>query len=86
MWLLHKYLKIRTTLPFVYLCNKATLDWEFCGRLIEQEHISLIFFGTHWVAMEINPSHTRNKATQKSKSAIEAIIKCFLQIKLESKL
>ena len=22
-WLLHKYLKIRTTLPFVYLCNKA---------------------------------------------------------------
>ncbi|MDW5349841.1 DUF4142 domain-containing protein, partial [Acinetobacter baumannii] len=23
LWLLHKYLKIRTTLPFVYLCNKA---------------------------------------------------------------
>lgn len=23
-WLLHKYLKIRTTLPFVYLCNKAS--------------------------------------------------------------
>lgn len=25
-WLLHKYLKIRTTLPFVYLCNKADAE------------------------------------------------------------
>ncbi|MEQ1310849.1 hypothetical protein [Acinetobacter sp. XH1639] len=23
---MHKYLKIRTTLPFVYLCNKAPLN------------------------------------------------------------
>ncbi|WP_265937237.1 DcaP family trimeric outer membrane transporter, partial [Acinetobacter baumannii] len=27
-WLLHKYLKIRTTLPFVYLCNKASLVYK----------------------------------------------------------
>ncbi|NAS07134.1 arsenate reductase [Acinetobacter haemolyticus] len=26
-WLLHKYLKIRTTLSFVYLCNKALEIW-----------------------------------------------------------
>ncbi|MEK5764086.1 hypothetical protein VXE39_15000, partial [Acinetobacter junii] len=27
-WLLHKYLKIRTTLPFVYLCNKADCNYH----------------------------------------------------------
>ncbi|WP_277922604.1 DUF4882 family protein [Acinetobacter baumannii] len=27
-WLLHKYLKIRTTLPFVYLCNKAYINQD----------------------------------------------------------
>ncbi|WP_213063619.1 hypothetical protein, partial [Acinetobacter baumannii] len=37
-WLLHKYLKIRTTLPFVYLCNKAPLLGEktaviFCANV-----------------------------------------------------
>lgn len=58
------------------------INWELCGKLIEQEKISLIFFGTHWIAMEINSSGNCKKATQKSKYAIDAVIKCFMQIKL----
>ena len=48
--------------------------------------ISLIFFGTHWIAMEINPSNSGQKATQKSKSAINAVIKCYIEIKLGSEI
>ena len=39
-WLLHKYLKIRTTLSFVYLCNKATLKES--GNSVLVGHSSII--------------------------------------------
>ncbi|AOP62634.1 hypothetical protein DU202_01468 [Acinetobacter baumannii DU202] len=37
---MHKYLKIRTTLPFVYLCNKAPheLKKSFINRFIELDN------------------------------------------------
>lgn len=59
-----------------------TIDWELCGNILEHEKISLVFFGTHWVAMEINPFGNHTKATQKSVSALDAVIKCYIQIKL----
>ena len=59
-----------------------TIDWELCGNILEHEKIRLVFFGTHWVAMEINPFSNHTKATQKSVSALDAVIKCYIQIKL----
>ncbi|ENV36813.1 MULTISPECIES: phage protein NinX family protein [Acinetobacter] len=59
-----------------------TIDWKLCGNILEREKISLVFFGTHWVAMEINPLGNHTKATQKSVSALDAVIKCYIQIKL----
>ena len=59
-----------------------TIDWKLCGNILEREKISLVFFGTHWVAMEINPFGNHTKATQKSVSALDAVIKCYIQIKL----
>lgn len=63
-----------------------TIDWKLCGNILEREKISLVFFGTHWVAMEINPSNSGQKATQKFKSALNAAIKCSIQMKLGNKI
>ncbi|OYN19457.1 hypothetical protein CI777_11445, partial [Acinetobacter baumannii] len=42
-WLLHKYLKIRTTLPFVYLCNKALVILKIIFILNHVVNILKIF-------------------------------------------
>lgn len=50
-----------------------TINWELCGKLIKQEKISLVFFGTHWVAMEINPS---NSERRESNTEIQIYARC----------
>ncbi|AVZ84509.1 hypothetical protein CDG55_01280 [Acinetobacter sp. WCHA45] len=39
---MHKYLKIRTTLPFVYLCNKAVICCE----------LDIGYFSKEWNILE----------------------------------
>ncbi|RSZ75276.1 hypothetical protein EJ480_04125, partial [Acinetobacter baumannii] len=46
-WLLHKYLKIRTTLPFVYLCNKAFSI--YCYFNLRKFHFDLLIMGNLFI-------------------------------------
>ncbi|MFU8927227.1 phage protein NinX family protein [Acinetobacter puyangensis] len=62
------------------------INWDPAGKLIEKEKISLIYFGTHWVAMYMRPFTDEHDATQKSASPLDAVVKCFIQKKLGSEI
>ncbi len=58
------------------------LDWELCGKLIEKEKISLIRSYSRWTAFYVGPRADSKEAEQTSDTAIEAIVKCFIEKKL----
>ena len=60
------------------------LDWELCGKLIEKEKISLIRSYSRWTAFYIGPRINSKEAEQTADTAIEAIVKCYIEKKLGS--
>ena len=62
--------------------NAPTLDWELCGKLIEKEKISLIRSYSRWTAFYVGPRIDSKEAEQTADTAIEAIIKCYIEKKL----
>ncbi len=64
--------------------NVPALDWDLCGRLIEKEKISLIRSYSRWTAFYVGPRADSKEAEQTADTAIEAIIKCFIEKKLGS--
>ena len=64
--------------------NVPTLDWELCGKLIEKEKISLIRSYSRWTAFYVGPRADSKEAEQTADTAIEAIVKCYIEKKLGS--
>lgn len=58
------------------------LDWELCGKLIEKEKISLIRSYSRWTAFYVGPRADSKEAEQTADTAIEAVVKCFIEKKL----
>ena len=64
--------------------NVPALDWELCGKLIEKEKISLIRSYSRWTAFYVGPRADSKEAEQTADTAIEAIVKCYIEKKLGS--
>ena len=56
------------------------IDWELCGKLIEK--ISLVRSYSRWTAFYIGPRADSREAEQVGDTAIEAVVKCFIEKKL----
>ena len=74
---LAKIMKVETT---------PVLDWELCGRLIEKEKISLVRSYSRWTAFYVGPRSDSKGAEQTADTAIEAIVKCYIEKKLGSEI
>ena len=61
-------------------------NWELCGRLIEKEKISLVRSYSRWNAFYVGPRSDSREAEQVGDSAIEAVVKCFIEKKLGSEI
>ncbi|MCY1161845.1 hypothetical protein D9M71_18410 [compost metagenome] len=70
LFTLAKIMKVETT---------PVLDWELCGRLIEKEKISLVHSYSRWTAFYVGPCADSKEAEQTADSAIEAIVKCYIE-------
>ena len=66
--------------------NAPTIDWVLCGKLIEKEKISLIRSYSRWTAFYVGPRIDSREAEQTADTAIEAIVKCFIEKKLGSEI
>ena len=66
--------------------NVPALDWDLCGRLIEKEKISLIRSYSRWTAFYVGPRVDSKEAEQTADTAIEAVVKCFIEKKLGSEI
>ena len=66
--------------------NAPTLDWELCGKLIEKEKISLMRSYSRWTAFYVGPRTDSKEAEQTADTAIEAIVKCYIEKKLGSEI
>ena len=64
--------------------NVPELDWELCGKLIEKEKISLVRSYSRWTAFYVGPRVDSKEAEQTADTAIEAVVKCFIEKKLGS--
>ena len=62
--------------------NVPALDWDLCGKLIEKEKISLIRSYSRWTAFYVGPRADSKEAEQTADTAIEAVVKCFIEKKL----
>ena len=62
--------------------NTPTIDWDLCGKLIEKEKISLIRSYSRWTAFYVGPRIDSKEAEQTADTAIEAIVKCYIEKKL----
>ena len=62
--------------------NVPILDWELCGKLIEKEKISLVRSYSRWTAFYVGPRADSKEAEQTADTAIEAIVKCYIEKKL----
>ena len=62
--------------------NTPTIDWDLCGKLIEKEKISLIRSYSRWTAFYVGPRADSREAEQVSNTAIEAVVKCYIEKKL----
>lgn len=58
------------------------IDWELCGKLIEKEKISLVRSYSRWNAFYVGPRSDSREAEQVSESAMEAVVKCFIEKRL----
>ena len=66
--------------------NAPTIDWDLCGKLIEKEKISLIRSYSRWTAFYVGPRADSKEAEQTADTAIEAVLKCFIEKKLGSEI
>lgn len=66
-------MKIKTT---------PVIDWDLCGKLIEKEKISLVRSYSRWTAFYVGPRSDSKEAEQVGDTALEAIVKCFIEKKL----
>ena len=57
------------------------IDWELCGKLIEKEKISLVRSYSRWTAFYVGPRADSREAEQVGDTAIEAVVKCFIEKK-----
>ena len=64
--------------------SAPVLDWELYGKLIEKEKISLIRSYSRWTAFYVGPRADSKEAEQTADTAIEAIVKCYIEKKLGS--
>ncbi|MCW8039809.1 phage protein NinX family protein [Acinetobacter entericus] len=64
--------------------STPVIDWELCGKLIEKEKISLVRSYSRWTAFYVGPRTGSREAEQVGDSAIEAVVKCFIEKKLGS--
>ena len=70
-------MKVKTT---------PVLEWELCGKLIEKEKISLVRSYSRWTAFYVGPRSDTKEAEQTADTPIEAVVKCFIEKKLGSKI
>lgn len=66
--------------------NVPELNWDLCGKLIEKEKISLVRSYSRWTAFYIGPRADSKEAEQTADTAIEAVLKCFIEKKLGSEI
>ena len=64
--------------------NAPALDWDLCGKLIEKEKISLVRSYSRWTAFYVGPRADSKEAEQTADTAIEAVVRCFIEKKLGS--
>lgn len=62
--------------------NAPELNWDLCGKLIEKEKISLVRSYSRWTAFYVGPRSDSKEAEQTADTAIEAVVKCFIEKKL----
>ena len=62
--------------------NVPALDWDLCGKLIEKEKISLVRSYSRWTAFYVGPRADSKEAEQTADTAIEAVVRCFIEKKL----
>jgi len=75
--------QLRTTLATAMKVKIVpVLDWDLCGKLIEKEKISLVRSYSRWTAFYVGPRTDSKEAEQTADTAIEAIIKCYIEKKL----
>ena len=66
--------------------NVPILDWDLCGKLIEKEKISLVRSYSRWTAFYVGLRSDSKEAEQTADTAIEAIVKCYIEKKLGSEI
>ena len=66
--------------------NVPELNWDLCGKLIEKEKISLVRSYSRWTAFYVGPRADSKEAEQTADTAIEAVVKCFIEKKLGSEI
>jgi hypothetical protein len=62
--------------------STPVIDWELCGKLIENEKISLVRSYSRWTAFYVGPRADSREAEQVGDTAIEAVVKCYIEKKL----
>lgn len=70
-------MKVKTT---------PVIDWELCGKLVEKEKISIVRSYSIWNAFYVGPRSDSREAEQVGDSAMEAVVKCFIEKKLGSEI
>ncbi len=79
--------QLPTTLATAMKVKKVpVLDWDLCGKLIEKEKISLVRSYSRWSAFYVGPRADSKEAEQTADTAIEAIVKCYIEKKLGSEI
>ena len=58
------------------------IDWELCGKLIEKEKISISPSFSRWSAFYVGSRANSREAEQVGDTAIEAVVKCYIEKKL----
>ncbi|WP_151832988.1 phage protein NinX family protein [Acinetobacter ursingii] len=66
--------------------NLPEINWELCGTLLEKEKISVIRSYSRWNAFYVGPRSDSKEAEQFADTAIEAIVKCYIEKKLGSEI
>ena len=62
------------------------IDWELCGKSIEKEKISFVRSYSRWTAFYVGTRSASREAEQVGDTALEAVVKCFIEKKLGSEI
>lgn len=81
------YEKLPVALAVVMKVKTApVIDWELCGKLIEKEKISLVRSYSRWTAFYVGPRTDSREAEQVGDTAMEAVVRCFIEKRLGSEI